>query len=139
MAEDDFGVRRQLDYTIDFTTADPIDDADHWDGARGGKYLMDGIGGEMERCRLNNDIPIIRYADILLMRAEALFRLNSGSAEALTLVNQVRTRNGNNPVAAFTRLTEADLLAERGREFAWEGWRRNDLIRFNNLMIRETS
>lgn len=133
IARDDNGVERQLDYTIDFTTSDPIDGADHWDGARGGKYLMNGIGGDMINRGLNNDIPILRYADILLMRAEALFRLNNASAEALTLVNQVRTRNGNNPVTAFTVLTEADLLAERGREFAWEGWRRNDLIRFDKF------
>jgi len=133
IAKDDQGVDRQLDYTIDFTTADPIDGADHWDGARGVKYLMDGIGGEMVRRGLNNDIPIIRYADILMMRAEALFRLDNSSGEALNLVNQVRTRNGNNPITAFPALTEADLLAERGREFAWEGWRRNDLIRFDKF------
>ncbi|WP_029902591.1 RagB/SusD family nutrient uptake outer membrane protein [Prevotella sp. 10(H)] len=133
MATDDNKVERQLDYTIDFTTSDPIDGADHWDGARGGKYLMDGIGGDMVNRGINNDIPIIRYADILLMRAEALFRISNTSTEALQLVNQVRTRNGNNPIPAFTVLTEENLLAERGREFAWEGWRRNDLIRFDKF------
>jgi len=74
-------------------------------------------------------MPILRFADVLMMRAEALYRQNPASAEALTLVNQVRKR-GNNPVAAFTTLTDANFLAERGREFAWEGWRRNDQIRF---------
>lgn len=133
IARDDSGVERQLDYTIDFTTSDPIDGADHWDGARGVKYLMSGIQGDMVNRGLNNDIPIFRYADILMMRAEALFRLNSSSTEALDLINQVRTRNGNNPIAQFTALTEENLLAERGREFAWEGWRRNDLIRFGKF------
>lgn len=131
MQQDDKGVIRQLDYTIDFTSSDPVNNADHWDGARGVKYLMDGIGGTMVERGLNNDMPILRYADVLMMRAEALFRLNPNDTEALDLVNQVRTRNGNNPVDKLTRLTAADLLAERGREFAWEGWRRNDMIRFD--------
>lgn len=131
MAEDDHGITRQLDYTIDFTSSDPVNNADHWDGARGVKYLMDGIGGTMVERGLNNDMPILRYADVLLMRAEALFRMNPGSEEALALVNQVRTRNGNNPVNPFTTLSYENLLSERGREFSWEGWRRNDQIRFD--------
>lgn len=130
MAQDDRGITRQLDYTIEFTGADPVNNADHWDGARGVKYLMDGIGGTMVERGLNNDMPILRYADVLLMRAEALYRLNPADTEALALVNQVRTRNGHNPVYKLDKLTAADLLAERGRELAWEGWRRNDLIRF---------
>lgn len=76
---------------------------------------------------LNNDFPIFRYADVLLMRAEALWRLSSGSAEALSLVNQIRSRAG---VPALGALTADDLLAERGREMFAEGYRRSDLIRF---------
>jgi len=129
LADDDQGVNRQLNYVVDFKSTDPVLNADHWDGVRGGKYLMDGIGGIMINRSLNNDMPILRFADVLMMRAEALYRQNPASAEALTLVNQVRKR-GNNPVAAFTTLTDANFLAERGREFAWEGWRRNDQIRF---------
>ena len=129
MAVDDHGVTRQLNYVIDFTASEPVNNADHWDGVRGGKYLMDGIGGIMVNRSLNNDMTILRFADVLMMRAEALYRQNPANAEALQLVNQVRKR-GNNPVAPFTSLTDDNLLAERGREFAWEGWRRNDLIRF---------
>jgi hypothetical protein len=134
-ATDDKGVTRQLDYTIDFIASDPVNNADHWDGVRGGKYLMDGIGGTMVTRSLNNDMPIFRFADVLLMRAEALYRISAGSAEALQLVNKVRTRNGHNPIAALTALDDATLLAERGREFAWEGWRRNDLIRFGKYNV----
>ena len=128
-AKDDKGVTRQLDYVVDFTATDPVNNADHWDGVRGGKYLMDGIGGTMVGRSLNNDMPILRFADVMMMRAEALYRQNAGSTEALSLVNQVRNR-GDNPVAPFASLTDDNLFAERGREFAWEGWRRNDLIRF---------
>ncbi|MCC8152752.1 MAG: RagB/SusD family nutrient uptake outer membrane protein [Tannerellaceae bacterium] len=135
---DDQGNTRQLEFSIDYydrtpganSTYDPVYNADHWDGVRVVKYLMDGIGGSMEERTLNNGLPILRYADVLLMRAEALFRLDNNSTEALTLVNQVRTRNGYNPVTPFAVLTEENLLAERGREFTWEGWRRNDQIRF---------
>ena len=129
LAKDDKGVTRQLDYVADFTATDPVNNADHWDGVRGGKYLMEGIGGSMVARSLNNDMPIFRFADVLMMRAEALYRQSAGSAEALSLVNQVRNR-GSNPIAPLTSLTDANFLAERGREFAWEGWRRNDLIRF---------
>lgn len=130
MQTDDSGVNRQLTYTVDYLGADPVNNADHWDGGRGGKYLMDGIGGAMIERGLNNDMPILRYADVLMMRAEALFRIDPSSSEALTLVNQVRTRNGHNAVYTLPSLTAENLLAERGREFAWEGWRRNDQIRF---------
>jgi hypothetical protein len=76
---------------------------------------------------LSNDYPLYRYADVLLMRAEALWRQNAGSVEALNLVNQVRLRSNPNPLAA---LTADDLLAERGREMFAEASRRSDLIRF---------
>jgi hypothetical protein len=133
MAVDDQGVTRQLSYSVDFVSSDPVNNADHWDGVRGVKYLMDGIGGTMVTTSLNNDMPILRFADVLMMRAEALFRQNPNNAEALTLVNEVRNRGGN-PVAPFTVLTSDEILAERGREFAWEGWRRNDLIRFGKFL-----
>ena len=77
----------------------------------------------------NSDFPIYRYADILLMKAECLMRLNGGVAngDALALVNQVHTRAGLEP---YTTLDLEELLNERGRELAWEGHRRQDLIRF---------
>jgi hypothetical protein len=74
----------------------------------------------------DNDLVIFRYADVLLMKAEALLRLGN-TAEALLLVNQVRERAG---AAPRTTLTLGDMLGERGLELSWEGWRRNDLIRF---------
>ncbi len=95
-------------------------------GARVGKYEF-ALGATPN---LSNDFPVFRYADALLMKAEALWRQNPGDAMALALVNQVRTRAG---VAAFATLTANDLLAERGREMFYEGWRRQDLIRFDKF------
>jgi len=74
-----------------------------------------------------NDIPIFRYADLLLMKAELLMRSGGDLGEALSLVNQVRTRAN---ATLFGELTFENLLAERGRELFAEGHRRSDMIRF---------
>ncbi len=76
---------------------------------------------------LSNDFPIFRLADIMLVKAEALWRKNAGDATALAIVNQIRAR-GN--ASTLTALNADVLLAERGREMFAEGWRRQDLIRF---------
>ena len=76
---------------------------------------------------LNSDYFVFRYSDILLMKAEILWRLNPSSTEALDIVSQFRTRAGVEP---FESLTENNLLQERGRELFMEGWRRSDMIRF---------
>ncbi len=92
-------------------------------GARIGKYQFEpGIGSSM-----SNDFVIYRYADVLLLKAEALWRQNAGSSEALALVNQIRTRSGVDP---FMSLDSDKLIAERGRELFFEQTRRQDLIRF---------
>ncbi len=96
-------------------------------GARLGKWEFK-IGGSPN---MDNDWAIFRYADVLLMKAETLANLNGyADATALALVNQIRTRAG---VPVYTTLTADNLLAERGREMAFEGWRRGDLIRFGKF------
>jgi hypothetical protein len=79
----------------------------------------------------SNDYVFLRLADVILMRAEAAFRLGN-TAQALADVNTIRVRSG---VAPLTAITADDILAERGRELAWEGWRRNDLIRFGKFSV----
>jgi hypothetical protein len=49
----------------------------------------------------------------------------------LVIVNQIRTNRG---ATAFASLTLDNLLDERSRELYWEGWRRNDLIRFGKFL-----
>ena len=80
-----------------------------------------------------NDIPIFRYADILLMKAECILRgaaATNGDTPA-SLMNQVRDCS-NAPHVTGTP-TLQDLLDERSREFIFEMWRRNDLIRFGQF------
>lgn len=77
-----------------------------------------------------NDWVYFRYADVLLMKAEALLR-TSQNAPALTIVNSLRAIRG---ASALTSLTLNVLLDERGREFYWEGMRRQDLIRFGEYL-----
>ncbi|MBR5169105.1 MAG: RagB/SusD family nutrient uptake outer membrane protein [Muribaculaceae bacterium] len=97
-------------------------------GARMRKYEMDLAAmsdGQLRR----NDIVLFRYADVLLMQCEALLRDGRAGTEADALLNAVRSRAGmENRVA-----TLANVLEERMLELAWEGWRRNDLIRFGQF------
>ncbi len=76
-----------------------------------------------------NDYIFLRFADVILMKAEALFR-SGNAAGAVSLVNSIRTPRG---VAAVTTVDANLLLAERGRELYYEGWRRNDQIRFGTF------
>jgi hypothetical protein len=82
-----------------------------------------------------NQLQIFRYADVLLMVAEAKLRAGDNGG-ALTLVNELRQARGADPLGSITlvnpdNVADANtLLAERGRELYWESWRRQDLIRF---------
>ena len=78
---------------------------------------------------MSNDFVIFRISDVYLMRGEAHQRLGH-LGEALDDVNAVRTKRG---VAGFSTLSLDDILAERGRELAWEYHRRQDLIRFGKF------
>lgn len=81
-----------------------------------------------------NDIPLARYADVLLMLAESINENSGGpTQEAIDLVNQIRNRAGlGNLPAADTQSKEAfndAILRERGKEFFFEGLRKFDLGR----------
>ncbi len=80
----------------------------------------------------SNDIPIFRYADVLLMKAEALLRGATATKgdTPKSLVDQIRTCAEAPTVSSITL---DELLDERAREFADEYWRRNDLIRFGKF------
>ncbi len=73
--------------------------------------------------------PILRFADILLMRAEALNELGE-TVNAIPLVNEVRSRSNAAPLAGLDQAALRNaILEERAKEFFMEGKRRLDLIR----------
>jgi hypothetical protein len=81
-----------------------------------------------------NWAPIIRYAEVLLNKAEALAQQDAGiNAEALTIINNVRTRSSIGAKAASDFSGKADfidfVLSERRRELAFEGHGSFDLFR----------
>lgn len=101
-------------------------------GYKSVKYFVirtDYINGRNQ----SNDLPIFRYADILLTKAEAIARGASATngETAQSLFNQIRsyvnapTINGNPSLN--------DIYEERGRELFDENWRRNDMIRFGHF------
>ena len=81
----------------------------------------------------DNDFPIFRYADIILMKCEAIVR--GGTATngdtPMSLFNQIRAYV-NAPLLDHDPSLQ-EILDERGREFLDEHWRRNDLIRFGKF------
>lgn len=97
-----------------------------WGGARLRKVEFDPNSISWSKSDTEADIVVYRYADALLLAAEAYYR-NGDAATALTLINQVRDRVGATP---RTSVDAQAILDERGLELAWESWRREDLIRF---------
>ncbi|NLR60963.1 RagB/SusD family nutrient uptake outer membrane protein [Chitinophaga polysaccharea] len=106
-------------------------------GARFAKYLP----GKLDDPNYwGNDFVLYRLTEIYYNKAEALMRKAGGVAtqEAVDLINTCKKRAfkpADWPKEAYTTssLTMDELLAERGREFIFEGKRRTDLIRFNKF------
>ncbi|WP_446715753.1 RagB/SusD family nutrient uptake outer membrane protein [Bacteroides sp. GD17] len=99
-------------------------------GARMKKYAID-VNATKDGKLMENDIVLFRYADVLLMKSEAKVRNGEDGDGELA---QVCSRVG----AAARPATLENLLDERLMEFAWEGWRRQDLVRFG-MFTREYS
>jgi hypothetical protein len=96
----------------------------------GGQYFLNKFP---DFTTLTNYAPVIRYAEVLLSRAEALVRAGGTvTAEAIALLNAVRTRSF--PAGAYTSFATATdfynaVLLERNIEFLGEGMRNMDLMR----------
>ena len=91
-------------------------------GARMRKYEVDKNATKDGKL-MDNDIVLFRFADVLLMRAEAKERLGQSGQQDF---DRVRSRVGE----TYRDCTLQNLLDERLLELCWEGWRRQDLIRF---------
>ena len=85
-----------------------------------------------------HSVDILRYADVLLSRAEALNEINGPNAEGIGLINQVKGRSHAKQLnlADYDKNTLRDaILQERGWEFFYEGKRRADLIRMGKYDV----
>jgi len=122
----------QLNFTPNVTLRDTAkfeaggDELGKAKGIRNIKYYPDVTATDRNQ---SNDVPVFRYADILLMKAEAILRgaAPTYNTSALSLVNQLRTTRR---AAVLSALNLDDMLKERALELNWENTRRIDLIRF---------
>ena len=110
-----------LVYSQDFSLANSTEEK----GMRVVKYIPDYSNLD----RPANDYVIFRLADIYLMKAEAMARMGNDPSAPLTTLRTARGVDG-----VYTGTTLADILDERSRELYWEGWRRNDQIRFGTFL-----
>ena len=109
-----------------------------------GTYLLnkwfDNRNDALKGNVVENDFPHLRYADVVLMYAEALAESGSSLGDALVWLNKTRTRAGLDALKAEDipsngAFIEA-LADERGREFALEGHRWFDLVRLGLALDR---
>jgi SusD family. len=121
----------------DLTSEGSMAEGEENSGARFHKYKSGTLDDENYQ---ENHYIIYRLTEIYFNKAEALMRKNGGTAtqEAVDLINASRERAFSAedwPAARYTTatLTMDELLAERGREFIFEGKRRTDLIRFGKF------
>ena len=102
-------------------------------GIRVMKYIPDFDGGDNP----DNDYVLLRYADVMLMKAEAIARGGSatGGDSPTSIVNDIRSTRG---AAADSDGSLNSIYKERGNELYWEGHRRNDMIRFGTFLSSYT-
>lgn len=104
-------------------------------GIRAFKYPIDYPNDNSGN--VDNDYVFFRFADVLLMKAEAIARGGTGTvagtygSTATAIVNSIRTNRGATTLASVTL---DQLLDERGRELYFESWRRQDMIRFGKFL-----
>jgi hypothetical protein len=114
----DTRTQRQLSFTRDVTLSGAATDK----GIRVIKYHPSD----------NGQYIFLRYADVYLMKAEAIMRGGTGDMTALEMVNTLRAARG---ASALGSITPEVMLDERGRELYWEGIRRVDQIRFGTFNL----
>jgi hypothetical protein len=105
-------------------------------GATGEIYKFTGLTNDDRKFLQDSDTHwfVYRYADVLLMKAEALARLDQGQ-DAIDIITDIRLKRKAlqqtelNPGAGDINGVIDYILAERTREFAFEGKRWYDILR----------
>ncbi len=99
------------------------------------KYIPASADNFSDRSAIN--MPLMRYADVLLMYAEIVNEIDgaSGTTSAINLINQIRAKHGDMPAMTGTSQAEvqAQIEHERIMEFTLEGSRFLDLRRWGKL------
>ena len=131
-------VREIMRYSEGDTTTSTMYTGEENSGARFNKY---NPGPLSDPNYYGNDWVLYRLTEFYFDKAEALMHQNGGKAtrEAVDLINACRQRafsaeDWPNEKYTTATLTLDELLAERGREFIFEGKRRTDLIRFGKFL-----
>lgn len=117
------GVAVQQGFTDEFGNSDPRPFF---------RKFLNEEGYGLDRFDWGINFPIIRYTDVLMMKAEAILQGAPGTQEEVDeIINRVRARAGLEPVSGVT----LDMyLEERRREFAGEGHRWHDLVRTGKVL-----
>ena len=97
-------------------------------GARMRKYAYDPAG-IFDGTLRNTDIVLFRYADVLLMIAEAKVRMGESGQTDYDRV-RIREARALNVGVIQREATLENIYSERWMELMWEGWHRQDMIRF---------
>jgi starch-binding outer membrane protein, SusD/RagB family len=121
----------KIELRQDANTFDCGNDEIAWNmGYRNIKFYPDATSTNRNQ---NNDMPVFRYSDIILMKAEAILRGGAATSghTALSLVNDLRAQRSTS--AAWDKCNLDSIYTERSREFAMENWHRNDMIRFGKF------
>ena len=128
---------RELIHTVDFL----FDNKAKYDGVWGEVQQEEGarcnkweFEAGMNNTDMENDFHIFRLADVYLMKAEALLRMNKDIAEATSLVNAIRTRAYGNADHNYSTVDLEKVYQERRFELAWELTSRQDMIRFGKFL-----
>lgn len=132
------GSEEYKDKPLEFVNyIEAMDKGEENSGARSIKYEI----VEQSTSDQDNDWVLFRYADVLFMKAEALMRKNGNTAtqEVVDIINGVKARafaeeDWKDVAYTLSSLTMDEFIAERGREFAFEGTRRSDLVRFDKFV-----
>ena len=127
----DAGTSQPVNFNPNFTLFSDASPAGRLAGVRNIKYFPSASSGQ-NGGDMDNDFVIFRLAEIYFIKAEAELRSGTNTADALNLINKIRARaygDASHDITA-AQLTLPFLLSEKGREMAYEGVRRDDLIRF---------
>ncbi|MCA4806960.1 RagB/SusD family nutrient uptake outer membrane protein [Myroides odoratimimus] len=125
-----------FDYNNDGTKNYRTDNETQIWGRYAGKYRREHELNSEKTSYTPINFPLLRYADILLMYAEAEYQTSGITGGAIEAINQIRKRAQTDLISStdFSASSKDFMLfiqEERARELCFEGLRRSDLIRWN--------